>query len=277
MNLSDAIEFTFQYRPAWISGKSIQTNRINCAHALRLLGDVDVATIKPMHFTKLQQDLVAEGKSNGTTNRVCAAVHTVLTELHLNDLLPVVPTYRRLKEPPSQRGYFSRDEIQKLLDNAPRVKPHGSLLRDSIEFSVTLGVRQGEMLGLRWPNIDLDNQSITLLDTKNGTDHILPIPDALMPMLERRYQERFDDVVFPWRDKEELLIRFKALKKLCGLPNDTRVWHSLRHTCGTWMVEAGVPIRSVMSVLNHKNIETTLRYAKGTTDAKSAALSAINL
>jgi len=277
MNLSDAIEFTFQYRPAWIHGKGIQTNRINSAHGLRLLGDVPCETIKPMHFTKLQQDLTAEGKAPGTVNRICAAVHTVLQELHLNDMLDVVPTYRRLKEPPTKRGYFSREEIQKLLDNAPRVKPHGSLLRDSIEFSVTLGVRQGELLSLTWDNVDMAEMSITFPDTKNGTDHTLPIPESLMPMLQRRYRERIDDTVFPWRDKDCLLRRFKELKKLCRLSADERVWHSLRHTCGTWMVEAGVPIRSVMSVLNHKNIETTLRYAKGTTDAKANALQAINL
>jgi integrase len=200
-----------------------------------------------------------------------------MTELHLNDLLAVVPTYRRLKEPDTKRGYFTREEIAKLLDNAPRVAPHGSLLRDSIEFSVVLGCRQGELLGLEWGQVDLEMQSITFLDTKNGTDHTLPIPDSLMPTLERRYKERIDEQVFPWRDKDELLRRFKALKKMCQLPTDSRVWHSLRHTCGTWMVESGVPIRSVMSVLNHKNIETTLRYSKATTDAKAAAINAINL
>lgn len=277
MNLSEAIEFTFKYRPQWINGKG-QTNRINTAHGLRLLGDVDVSTIKPMHFTRLQQDLLAEGKAPATANRICAAIHTVLTELHLNDLLPVVPTYRRLKEPPSQRGYFTRDEVDLLIENAPRIKPHGSLLQDSIRFSVMTGCRQGELLDLTWDDVDLDERTIKFSETKNGTDHLITITDALLPLMERMYRERVDDLVFGgWRDKDELLRRFKQLKKLCRLPVDKRVWHSLRHTTGTWMVEAGVPIRSVMSVLNHKSIETTLRYAKGTQSAIADAMQTITL
>ncbi len=55
------------------------------------------------------------------------------------------------------------------------------------------------------------------------------------------------------------------------------MWHTIRHTAATWMVENGVPIRSVMTVLNHKNINTTLRYAKTTEEAKVAGLEAITI
>ena len=277
MKLAEAIEFAFTYRPSWVNGKGIQTVRINTAHALRILGDVECSTIKPMHFTKLQQELTAEGKAPGTVNRVSAAVHTVLHELHLNDMLDTVPTYRRLKEPETKRGYFLKEEISLMLHRAVEVEPQGELLRDSIEFSLHTGCRQGEMLRLRWPQIDLEEKTIIFLDTKNGSNHVLPIPEKLMPLMERLYAERIDDVVFPWRDKDEIARRFRALKKLCRLSEDERTWHTLRHTCGTWMVEGGVPIRSVMAVLNHRNIETTLRYAKGTASAKAAALEAINI
>ena len=277
MNLKDAIEFCFTYRPQWIGGKSQQTNRINCNHALRILGDVDCSTIKTKHFTQLQQTLLKEGKADGTANRVCAALHTILTELSLNEEIDAVPSYRRLQEPETKRSFFTREEAEMLVARAIELPNDGQELQDSIRFALALGERQGELVDLTWSDVDFEENTLTFPDTKNGTDHVLPIPATILPMLERKYEERIDDKVFYWINGGQLLRRFKRLKRLCGLPKDERLWHSLRHTVATWMVNDGVPIKSIMAVLNHKNIETTLRYAKSTKEAKQSALATIEI
>ena len=281
MKLADAIEFTFQYRPAWKRGRSEQTNRINSGHGLRLLGNVECDDIKSFHFSKLQEDLTAEGKAPATVNRVCAAVHTVLSELYLNDLVKSVPTYRHMTEPDTKRGYFTRMEVGLLIDRAKRLPFDGQLMEDSIRFAVLTGCRSGEMRKLRWDDIDFDNKEITFRDVKTGEatgqlDHVIPMNEPLEALLDRMHGERIDEMVFHWSSKDALCRRFRLLKDICGLPKDKRTWHTLRHTCGTWMVEAGVPIRSVMATLNHRNIETTLRYAKGTKKAVAAALDALD-
>jgi integrase len=281
MKLADAIEFTFQYRPAWKRGKSDMTNRINTGHGLRILGNLECDDIKSFHFSQLQEALVQEGKGPATVNRVCAAVHTVLAELYLNDLVKSVPTYRRMTEPDTKRGYFTRIEVGLLVDRAKRLPIDGQLMEDSIRFAVLTGCRSAEMRKLKWSDVDFDNRELTFRDVKTGEstgkkDHVLPINDPLCELLERMHGERIDEMVFHWSSKDALCRRFKLLKSICGLPEDHRTWHTLRHTCGTWMVEAGVPIRSVMATLNHKNIETTLRYAKGTKKAVAEALDALD-
>lgn len=280
MNLAEAIEFTKQNRRQWKTSKGPETIRINCAHGLRVLGDIPVSSIKRRHFLALQHQLESEGLSPATTNRVCAAVHTVLSFMHLNEFIDAVPTYERLPEPPSNRSYYTREEITAFINRATELPDDGQLLQDSIKFALWLAERQGEMLKLTWSDVDLENRTVSFYDTKNNTNHELPLRNSdCYEMLCRRYAERIDDdLVFPWTDRHALLRRFKRLKKLCGhcpVADKHRMWHTIRHTAATWMVEQGVPIRSVMTVLNHKNINTTLRYAKTTDEAKAAGLDAI--
>ena len=164
-----------------------------------------------------------------------------------------------------------------LIDRAVDLPYDGQELQDSIRFALALGERQGELVGLKWSDVDFEKSTITFWDTKNGTNHRLPIPATIKEMLQRRYHNRIDGRVFNWINGGQLRRRFKRLKKLCGLPVDDRLWHSLRHTVATWMVNDGVPIKSIMAVLNHKRIETTLRYAKSTDEAKQSALETINI
>ena len=278
MNLSEAIEYTFINRRQWAKSKNPQTARINTAHGLRILGDIPVGDIKRRHFHQIQQSMEADGKQPATANRVCAAVHTVLTCMHLHEFLDAVPSYEQLPEPESKRSYYTKEEIAEFIRRAPEVTD-GQLLQDSIRFALWLAERQGEMLKLTWDRVDLENRVVLFEDVKTGGDHSLPIRnDELFEMLQRRYHERIDDEVFPWSDRGQLIKRFKELKKLCGhcpKADKHRLWHTLRHTAATWMVESGVPIRTVMTVLNHKQVSTTLRYAKTTDEAKAAGLDAI--
>jgi integrase len=274
MKLSDAIEFTLTNRPKWVAAKH-RTNHINTSHGLRLMGDVEVETIKALTFNRLQQLALREGREPATVNRICAAVHTVLSELHLNDMLDVVPSYRRMREPDTKRSYFKQEEVELMLRNSHSMK-YGRLLHDSMKFSIATGCRQGELLKIKWDLVDWNEDMLLFSKTKAGNDHDLPIPENIRELLNQCYRDREDDeLVFPWGCKCTLLDQFKRLKEFSGLPEDERLWHSLRHTTGTWLVEAGVPIRSVMAVLNHRDIKTTLRYSKATMNAKVAALESI--
>ena len=77
-----------------------------------------------------------------------------------------------------------------------------------------------------------------------------------------------------WRDKDQLLRAFKKVNRLIP-KEDSYVFHTLRHSYATWLAEASVPIRSIMALCGHKNIVTTLRYAKATDAALTEAMAAI--
>ena len=146
------------------------------------------------------------------------------------------------------------------------------LLHDSIMFSIKTGCRQGELLSLTVDDIDIEKREIVFRDTKNGSDHWLKMHEELVPILERRLQYRINQELFPWRDKYQLLRDFKLLAEEAQVPLQGRVWHTLRHSVATWLCERQVPLRTVMGVLNHRNVATTLRYAKASDRAVAAAI-----
>ena len=86
--------------------------------------------------------------------------------------------------------------------------------------------------------------------------------------------ESKDAPVFHFKNKDELYSAFKKVRKVVGLP-DELVWHSLRHTTGTWLAEQGVPIQTIAKVLNHKNISTSERYTKVTDKARKSAINSL--
>ena len=275
--LKEAIELTFRVRPTWMNGKSVQTSRINTNHCLRLLGEeLDIATIKPSTFTLLGTQLIAEGKSPATVNRIFAALGTCLKECHLEGLLEHVPSYRRMKEPQARKEFYSKEELKTLIAVAPTIE-EGELLRDSLLFFYFTACRKSELIELLWSDIDLENKIVTFRDTKNGEDHQLAIHKDLQSLLETMYEARVDEPVFAWHNGAALGYRMKQLCKKTGIGlredgKSSRTLHQLRHTCATDLVTAGVPLKSIQAVLNHKSIETTMKYAHDTKESIKSAV-----
>lgn len=272
MRLADAVEFCFQHRDAWIYGSGAATARINAGHVVRILGpDLDVNDIKTEHFATLTSVLLGEGKAGSTINRITTALSTILNELRQNGISAAKVEFKRQKESRPRPAYFREEEVDKMLLKSIELEDY-MLLHDSILFSIKTGCRQGEMLQLTVDDIDMEKREIVFRDTKNGTDHWLKMHDDLIPILERRLQYRINSELFPWRDKDQLLRAFKALARAAQVPLEGRVWHSLRHSVATWLCERQVPLRTVMGVLNHKRVETTLKYAKASDRAVAAAI-----
>ena len=272
MNLSEAIEFTTQNRESWAIGKGAKTAAINAGHVVRILGpDLDVNDIKTEHFVTLTSVLLGEGKVGSTINRITTALNTVLNELRQNGISAPKVEFKRQKESRPRPSYFREEEVDQMLLKSMELGDY-MLMHDSILFSIKTGCRQGEMLQLTVDDIDMEKREIVFRDTKNGTDHWLKMHDDLIPILERRLQYRINSELFPWRDKDQLLRAFKSLARASKVPLEGRVWHTLRHSVATWLCERQVSIRTIMGVLNHRRVETTLRYAKASNRAVAAAI-----
>jgi integrase len=195
---------------------------------------------------------------------------------------------RKVGEPPQVR----REEIEPLSPDQVNTL-FESVREDGLEalyvVAVTAGPRQGELLGLKWEDIDLDRSLLqvrrTLSSTKGG-DPIFSSPktakgsrsvkltanatQALKMHRERQLQEREalvglwqeHDLVFPMRlgtpmSRHNLVNRsFKPLLRRAGLP-DIR-FHDLRHTCATLMLAVGTNPKVVQETLIHTNASVTL-------------------
>ena len=274
MNLQEAVQFTRTHRDSWRDGKGASTARINSNHVIRILGaDLPVEEIRTKHFTQITTQLKSEGKSPATINRINAALSTVLTELRQHGFDAPRVEFKRQKESKGRPGFYTEDEINRMLTVAS-TWPDYLLMHDSLLFAIKTGCRQGEMLKLRYDDIDLDDQIVTFRDVKTDGDHTIKLHNDLIPVMARRLNFIIGYELFAWRDKDQLLRALRRLQAEAGVPAD-RCWHSLRHTTATWLLERDVNIRTVMGVLNHSNINTTLRYAKYTDRSVAAAIDKI--
>ena len=271
MKLIEAYDLAFETRDSWREGKGSQAARINANHVIRILGpDIEVSEIETVHFANITKALKAEGKANGTINRITSSLRTLFTELKQLGHKLYIPDFKHQKESQGRPDFYTEKEIANLLRIATRRDDH-MLLHDSILFAYKTGCRQAEQLGLCLEHVDLENKQFIFLDTKNGDDHYLPIHKDLYPVLERRLNLAIDDRVFPWDNADQLRTGLRQVQNVAGMQSG-KLWHTIRHTTATHLVSRGVELRKIMGVLNHRNVNTTLRYAKVANDAKKEAI-----
>lgn len=185
---------------------------------------------------------------------------------------------------------FSDEEIDKLKK---------SLVKNRIKALFLLGLgtglRQGELLALKWSDIDFDKRELkvqrsikkvsvinndysremkTLIQVPKtkGSLRTVPIPSSLIPILKEHKQKQTlekikagpsyidNDFVFTTElgntiDARNLIRAYKRALKNANIPY--RKFHNLRHTYATKLFEAGVPLKTVSELLGHSNISIT--------------------
>ena len=277
-----ALEYTFNTRHSWRHGTGRKTADINCRHFTRLRGSsFPVGQITQPVITGVGIELEDEGKSDATINRITSAVSTVLRHCAFDGLIPEPARFRRRKEAECRALFFTKPEVEQMYEAAITVF-HRSDIADLTLIAGYCGARQGELLKLKRRDIDFGLNTIHIgglpdVKTKAANYRAVPIHERIHHILDQRTQQlAMNDLVFgdDWNDRDQLLRAFKKVTKFIN-KDEAYVFHCLRHSFGTWCAEAGVPIRTIMDLMGHKRIETTLRYAKTTNKAKVDALAAI--
>lgn len=163
------------------------------------------------------------------------------------------------------------EEEKRLLSNCD------SYLRDIVITALYTGMRKGEIISLKWNNVDLDSGIITIDQTnsKNKKTRRIPINSTIRKLLlELRLRNSGRENVFlnskgtPYLRQDSLNRAFTlALKKakICGLR-----FHDLRHTAATRMIELGSSIVAVKEILGHSSLDMTMRYAHPNESLRSA-------
>jgi len=277
-----AVDYTFQTRHSWRHGSGRKTADINCRHFTRLRGtSFPVASITQPVITAVGIELEDEGKSDATINRVISAVSTVLNHCAFDGVIEPPCKFRRRKESEGRALFFTKQEVEQLYETAIRVF-HRVDIADLTLIAAYTGARQGELLKLKRRDVDFNFNFIHIgglpdVKTKAANYRSVPIHERVHHILDQRCQSLANmDYVFggDWSDKDQLLRAFKKLVKFIN-KDEAYVFHCLRHSFGTWCAEAGVPVRTIMDLMGHKRIETTLRYAKCTDRARYEALALI--
>lgn len=163
----------------------------------------------------------------------------------------------------ARQRYLTEDECERLL--ASCVESRNPYLYSVVVLALGTGMRRGELLGLRWDDVNFKDRVITLKKTKNGSVRCIPLVEMTFHILKTMHDsETIIDTthqIFPSLNLERYLdIRTAwlfALKR--ASINDFR-FHDLRHSCASFLIAAETPLREVMEILGHKDMRSTLRY-----------------
>jgi integrase len=155
--------------------------------------------------------------------------------------------------------------------------------------AATIGLRQGELVALRWRDVDWATGVVRVRRSYSrgefGTPksrrstRAVPLPDRLAIDLEHHFRrsqyQGDDDLVFPHPltgrpyDASKIRKRFKDAVQVAGL-REVR-FHDLRHTFGTRMAAAGAPLRFIQEWMGHRDYKTTSIYADYAPDPSHGA------
>jgi integrase len=138
-------------------------------------------------------------------------------------------------------------------------------LRQIVRFAINTGLRQGEILDLKWAEVDLSRRTLTILEQKNHGKDTLPLNQMALEILKARAGERNGSGYVFYNgnggkiDDGNLRRSFYASAEKAKIGHFR--FHDLRHTFATRLVQAGVDIYTVQKLGRWKNISMVMRYA----------------
>ncbi len=173
--------------------------------------------------------------------------------------------------------FFSQVEVLNILRTAQKRAESGKLLDIALVACLRLalhaGLRKGELLGLRWMDLDLDAQRLTVARSykglpKSGKPRYLRLPSACIPALRSwRAVCPFskEGQVFPplpgWAHSTKAMLGLPALLIAAGVRQPAHPWHACRHTFASHYVMAGGNILVLQRILGHSDVKMTMIYA----------------
>ena len=278
----EALDYTLRTRDTWRNGGGRKTNIINAGHFTEHHGrSFPVERINSALINQYAVDLEDLGKANATINRCISAISTVLNHCAEDDLCEAPRKFKRRKESEGRNLYFTKEQVNSMVTASVEVFSRTDLA-EIIQVAAFTGMRQGELLKLKVKDVDLSLNTVHVggrpgFKTKARNYRAVPIHECIArPLYERLECASPNVAVFDdWSSKDQLLRAFHKVRRYVGIPDEGYCFHTLRHSFGTWHAAAGTPIRTLMDFMGHKRIETTLRYAKPTSEAAIKAMAAI--
>lgn len=270
------------------------------------IGTIRLRKLTAAHVQRMLNDMIARGLARSTIRLIRRYLITALLVAIEWKLLPPDENAAKRAKIASADDDEEGDPTKRLTaDEARRLLAHleGHRLYVLFFLAIAYGLRQAELIGLRWSDIDLERKEIRVrsqVHRKTGeirrtkpktpkSRRALLIDDATVAVLKRQAQHVHEERTFQQR-KGKWKDHGLAFPSEVGTPLfGTAVWrhcknalthlglpripfHGLRHTAANLMLENGVPLADVSEILGHSSPAITARlYLRGSDDGKRAA------
>lgn len=259
-------------------------------HIKPTLGRVKLKSLTPIHVRGLYREKLNSGLSSRTVNYIHVTLHKALKQAVNDSLIPrnVTDAVKAPRQVKKEVQSLTPDQARAFLDAA-----RGDRLEALYIAAITTGLRQGELLGLRWKDLDLEAGKLAVrralvagsvgsrggavfdAPKNNKSRRTVKLTGSTVEALKRhktaQNKERlklgslWEDygLVFPNRvgkpmDHNNLYKRdFKKMLERAGLSLTFR-FHDLRHTCATLLLSKNVNQKVVQEMLGHATIAQTI-------------------
>lgn len=261
-----------------------------------VIGNKLLTDVKPIHCQKIFSDMADEGYKTTTIYQTRIALYNMFEFARENDVLIANPCKKSLKsdmgKPLDKKEALTIDVQKKFLEAMV-----GYSYENQYRFVLQTGLRTGELIGLKWSDIDFENHTMKIERTmeyrykvgewrvgppksKSGY-RTIPLTDEAIRILENQRSKNKSLKLVPieWKDIVFLCRKGTPVKnstydtglfKYCdrvGIPRFSM--HVLRHTFATRCIEGGMKPKTLQKILGHSNIGITMNlYAHITEDEK---------
>lgn len=246
-------------------------------HLLPFFGDKRLDAIGPADFDKYTAEKLRAKLGHKTINMHLSTLRRALVLAQEWGLLEMVPPIRRLKEAKPEFRFLDFDEADRLVEGA------APEWRAMIVLGLKTGMRLGELLAVRWEDVDLQTGRVMVRRNyvrgkigtpKSGKAREIPLSDEAIAALKKHRHLR-GELVF-CDEKGEFLSKGETkhpLWRACKKATIERIgWHVLRHTFASHLAMRGAPAKAIQELMGHSTIEMTMRYMHLSPDARRDAV-----
>lgn len=273
-NITFAAYFANDYLPLARVTKKPESIRKTEEHVKNWLGPVvgrlPLKNIRQMHMQKVLLALAGAGRSPRSIQYVFATFRAIWNHARNNGFVQVQSPTKGVALPKvnnERKRYLTRAEADALLAELAERSPQ---THDISLLSLHTGMRFSEVTGLTWGCVDLGKGRIDILNAKGEKDRSLPMTARVKELFEGMTSGAPNELIFKSRVGGQigkisksfgLAVEKLGLNKDVDDPKQIFSFHCLRHTCASWLIEAGTDLYVVQKTLGHSTPTVTQRYS----------------
>lgn len=234
------------------SAERLRLLKMSKASMCRLsLYDLSTASVAAYRDSRARE--VSPGTIARELNLLQRVIQVARTDWGIGIPTNVVSLVRRLPVRNSRDRRLVAGELERLIAILSRAR--NPLVAPSILFAIETAMRRGELLNLRWQEIDLPQRTAHIPSTKTGFSRTIPLTDAAISIL--RSLPRNDERVFP-TTATALRLAWNRIRASAGIP-DLR-FHDLRHEAISRFAELGLSTVELAAISGHRDLRMLTRY-----------------
>lgn len=234
------------------------------------LGHCLLAEIKPNQIAQKRDELLAQNtfykkpRSSTTVVRYISSLsHAFAIAIREWEWMNENPA-KKINKPRLPQGrirFLDISEKDRLL--AVCKESNSLYLFPIVVLALSTGMRKGEILSLRWDDIDFERGAILLQTTKNGERRMIPLIGLSLEQLKKLNSIRQAKLVFPSPNNLNLHIDIRSAWESALQKADIAnfKFHDLRHTAASYLAMNNASLIEIGALLGHKTVQMTKRYA----------------